>query len=253
LSNSILDNFRDLENNQECLKIGHQWEYYQTNLVDIDTVEIEYFCCNCSHTQQEYMFKFVEDTVLKEAKKEDRLTKQLLITMLSAYSNNPINLLINAPSGVGKNYVINKVAELFPEYDVISLAGMTDKALFHRSGKLVIKNELSREYESIEDRIKDIDEQIEENEFEISQTNNRDTKQALRSTIRELKQEKKDLLKDARKLIDLSNKIIIFLDTPSERLLSGLLPLLSHDKYEVEYEYVDTHNGIKTKNNVLKG
>ena len=95
--------------------------------------------------------------------------------------------------------------------------------------------------------------EIENKENEISQTNNQDTKQALQSTIIELKQEKKDLVKDARKLIDLSNKIIIFFDTPSEQLLSGLLPLLSHDKYEVEYEFVDTHNGIKTKNNVLRG
>ena len=161
--------------------------------------------------------------------------------------------MINAPSGVGKNYVINKVAELFPENDILSLARMTDKALFHRPGTLVIKNELTGEYESIEQKIKDIDEQIEDKENEISQTNNQDTKQALRSTIIELKQEKKDLVKDARKLIDLSNKTIIFLDTPSEQLLSGLLPLLSHDKYEVEYEFVDTHNGIKTKNNVLRG
>ena len=173
--------------------------------------------------------------------------------MCSAYSNNPINLLINAPSGVGKNYVINKVAELFPENDILSLARMTDKALFHRSGTLVIKNELTGEYESMEQKIKDIDEQIEDKENEISQTNNQDTKQALWSTIIELKQEKKDLVKDARKLIDLSNKTIVFLDTPSEQLLSGLLPLLSHDKYEVEYEFVDTHNGIKTKNNVLRG
>ena len=51
------------------------------------------------------------DVILKEAKKENKLANQLFITMLSAYSNNPINLLINAPSGVGKNYVINKVAE----------------------------------------------------------------------------------------------------------------------------------------------
>jgi hypothetical protein len=62
-----------------------------------------------------------------------------------------------------------------------------------------------------------------------------------------------NLVKDSRKLIDLSNKIIIFLDTPSQQLLSGLLPLLSHDKYEIEYEFTDTHNGIKTKNNVLRG
>jgi hypothetical protein len=193
------------------------------------------------------------DVILKEAKKENKLANQLFITMLSAYSNNPINLLINAPSGVGKNYVINKVAELFPENDILSLARMTDKALFHRPGTLVIKNELTGEYESMEQRIKDIDEQIEYKENEISQTNNQDTKQALRSTIIELKQKKKDLAKDARKLIDLSKKTIVFLDTPSEQLLSGLLPLLSHDKYEVEYEFVDTHNGIKTKNNILRG
>ncbi len=31
------------------------------------------------------------------------------------------------------------------------------------------------------------------------------------------------------------------------------MPLLSHDKYEVEYEFVDTHDGIKTKSNVLRG
>ena len=201
----------------------------------------------------EDIIRFVEDTALKEAKKEGRLTKQIFITMCSAYSNNPINLLINAPSGVGKNYVINKIASLFPNYDILSLAGMTDKALFHRSGTLVIKNENTGEYESIESKINDIDEQIEDRLNEISQSYNKNEKQGLKSIIKELKNEKKDLLKDARKLIDLSNKIIIFLDTPSERLLSGLLPLLSHNKYEVEYEFVDTHNGIKTKNNVLRG
>jgi len=77
---------------------------------------------------------YVVNICLKEAKKEDRVVNQLLITMLSAYSNNPINLLINAPSGVGKNYVINKVASLFPKPDILSLAGMTEKALFHRPG-----------------------------------------------------------------------------------------------------------------------
>jgi len=31
------------------------------------------------------------------------------------------------------------------------------------------------------------------------------------------------------------------------------MPLLSHDKYEVEYEYTDTNNGIKTRTNILRG
>ena len=60
-----------------------------------------------------------------------------------------------------------------------------------------------------------------------------------------LEDNKKDLVKNAKKLIDLSHKTLIFLDT--------LMPLLSHDKYEVEYEYTDTHNGIKTKANILRG
>jgi hypothetical protein len=196
--------------------------------------------------------KYLFDVILKEARKEDKLSYQLIISMLSVYSNNPINLLINAPSGVGKNYVINIVSSLFPQSDILSLAGMTDKALFHRSGTLVIKNE-NGEYESIEDKIADIDNEIEEKEHELTQTNDKNVKQGLRSLITNLNQDKKNLVKDARKLIDLSNKIIIFLDTPSEQLLSGLLPLLSHDKYEIEYEFTDTHNGIKTKNNVLRG
>ena len=45
---------------------------------------------------------FVTKVILQEARLEERLTNQLLVTMLSAYSNNPINLLINAPS-VGHN------------------------------------------------------------------------------------------------------------------------------------------------------
>ena len=65
---------------------------------------------------------------------------------------------------------------------------------------------------------------------------------------------KKDLHKDAKKLIDLSNKIIVFLDTPNMELFNAIMPLLSHDNYEVEYEYADTgQNGIKTKGNILRG
>src|SRR5688500_3893030 len=117
----------------------------------------------------ENKIEYLLDVILKEARKEEKLSYQLFITMLSAYSNNPINLLINAPSGVGKNYVINIVSSLFPQSDILSLAGMTDKALFHRPGTLVIKNE-NGEYESIENKLSGIDNEIEEKEQELSQT-----------------------------------------------------------------------------------
>ena len=201
----------------------------------------------------ENKIEYLLDVILKEARKEEKLSYQLFITMLSAYSNNPINLLINAPSGVGKNYVINIVSSLFPQSDILSLAGMTEKALFHRIGKLVIKNEQG-DYESIELKVDEIENEIKNKQFELSQVKDDTIKQqGIQSLINQFKEDKKNLFKNARKLIDLSNKIIIFLDTPSQQLLSGLLPLLSHDKYEIEYEFTDTHNGIKTKNNVLRG
>ena len=186
---------------------------------------------------------FVTKVILQEARLEERLTNQLLVTMLSAYSNNPINLLINAPSGVGKNYVINKAASVFPKADILLLAGMTEKALFHRPGNLVIKNEITGEYESIETRLKDNEEQIRERKREECSYRTADDKvkrQEIRDSIQILEEQKRELLSNSKKLIELSNKIIIFLDTPPERLLAGLLPLLSHDAYEIEYEFVDT-------------
>ena len=46
---------------------------------------------------------------------------------------------------------------------------------------------------------------------------------------------------------------MIFLDSPPAHLLEALMPLLSHDRSEVDYEFVDTYNGIKTHGNVLRG
>jgi hypothetical protein len=198
--------------------------------------------------------QFSIDTILKEAKEETRLVKQIVYTMLSAYTNNPINLTINSPSGEGKTWVIQKVGEKFPEEDVMYIAGMTEKALFHRSGILVTKKEKgSGEYEPIDEKISQIDIEIEDKELEISKTRDAAIIKVRKNEIKEMEEEKKSLHKDAKKLIDLSHKILVFLDSPSPGLFNALMPLLSHDRYEVEYEFVDTHNGIKTKGNILTG
>jgi hypothetical protein len=197
--------------------------------------------------------EFCVSVILKEAKEERRLVKQIFYVMLSMYTNNPINLAINAPTGEGKNYIIKKVAELFPKDDVIFLAGLSERALYHRQGILVVKNEKG-EYESIEERLKEIDEKIEGKESEISSTSNTTLKTSLKNDIKELQSEKKDLTKNARNLIDLSNKTLVLLDTPSKGLFNAIMSLLSHDHWEVEYEFADTQaTGIKTKTNVLRG
>jgi hypothetical protein len=149
--------------------------------------------------------------------------------------------------------VVSKVAELFPQSDVIFLTAMTDKALFHRQGILVVKNNETGKYESIEGKVAEIDSDIEDKESEMYTTTNTNLKQGLGSEIKELVREKRELLKGAMKLIDLNHKVLIFSDTPKHTLLEAIMSLLSHDRYEVEYEFVDTFNGIKTKSNVLRG
>src|SRR5438093_9097821 len=152
--------------------------------------------------------EFCLNVVTKEAKGETRLPSQIIYTMLSAYTNDPINLAINSPSGEGKSYVLHKVGDLFPSEDIMFVAGMTDKALFHRPGRLVIKNEIG-EYESIEETIAKIDSEIEDKESEIAITKDTNLKQARQNQVKELQKQKNDLRKDARKLIDLSHKIIV--------------------------------------------
>lgn len=198
--------------------------------------------------------QFCVDVILKEAKQETRLVKQILYVLLSMYTNNPINLAINAPTGEGKNYIIKKVGELFPADDVIYLAGLSEKALYHRHGILVVKDPLTGKYESIEDRLKDLDSQIEDKDSEALTTRDNTLKQSLRHDIKDLQMQKKVLTKDARNLIDLSHKTLVLLDTPSRGLFAALMLLLSHDHYEVEYEFADTTNtGISTKVNILRG
>ena len=89
---------------------------------------------------------------------------------------------------------------------------------------------------------------------QIANSTDKTTKDGLNAQIKSVKEEKEDVYKNAKKLIDLSHKILIFLDTPRSELLNALMSLLSHDSYEGEYEYADsTSVGIKSRTNVLRG
>ena len=205
-----------------------------------------------SNTIEENDIDYVVDVITKEVPKDERLVKQTLYTILSAKSNEPINLAVNAPTGQGKSYVVQKVADLFPKNDIVSLGGMSEKALFHRDGSLVIKDD-DGNYVSIEQKLKDIESEIQKCEAEIHKTKDDNLKQAKRLEIKDLEEQKKELSKNLKKLIELSGKTLVFLDSPPAHLLEALMPLLSHDRTEVEYEYVDTNNSIRTRGNVLRG
>jgi hypothetical protein len=56
-------------------------------------------------------------------------------------------------------------------------------------------------------------------------------------------------------IINLSRKIIVFLDQPHNQLLERLRPILSHDKKEIQFKTTDKSqkSGLRTKNVLVKG
>ncbi|TVP41786.1 hypothetical protein [Candidatus Nitrosocosmicus arcticus] len=199
---------------------------------------------------------FCFKVALKEAAKEDKLVKEVFYTALSAYTNNPINLAINAPSGEGKTHVLMKVSGLFPENDVQFIADMSDKAIFHKNGYLGIRNE-DGDFENIEGELFDLKESLDSKILDFQKTGKGDleTDNELKKEIDEIQKQIKTIRDKAVKVIDLNHKILIFLDTPKKGIFEALMSLLSHDKLAVEYHYVDTSSktGIVTKTNVLVG
>ena len=64
-----------------------------------------------------------------------------------------------------------------------------------------------------------------------------------------------DLVETAKKEIDLSGKILVFLEPPHRELWNLVKPILSHDLVKIDFPYVDKtdRDGVITKNVVVKG
>lgn len=129
-------------------------------------------------------------------------TNKLLTYMveLTAYTEDAqLNLSFNAPSSTGKSFIPMKIAELYPQRDVICVGYCSPTAFFHDHG--------------IFDKAK------------------------------------------GGYTLDLSRKILIFLDQPHTLLLQHLRPLLSHDQKEIQVKITDKSQraGLRTKNVFLIG
>ena len=87
---------------------------------------------------------FVIDIIKKEAPYDLISIKQLFYGMISTFSKNPIPHNVNSKdSGAGKSYLLNLVSSYFPQKYVIALTGMSDKAIMHRNGVMVIEKKNS--------------------------------------------------------------------------------------------------------------
>src|SRR5215469_16791178 len=187
-------------------------------------------------------------TILKEIPNEQISVRQLFVGVCSSATHLPQNIEIQTQSGAGKNYLIKKVISKFPETDIITLSNMTPKALFHDQGTAVVKNHETDEYENLHEMVVAIDREIEDKKEQIENAKEKQQQKNLKVEIENLESKKKSLYAKAVKLIDVDGKMLVLLDTPDHNLLTNIASILSHDRYEQEYKYVDSNAGpIRTK------
>ena len=168
--------------------------------------------------------EFAIRTIKKVVKREDVLVRQVFYTGLSTYTFDPVNLGIIAPTSEGKTYVVTRALKPFPEEDVWNIGNMSTKVLVRQKGILVDPdgkpireqvNELKKRLRALGSAKKDAEE-----------------KQALIDELEEL-------VETAKTEIDLSGKILVFLEPPHRELWNLLKPILSHDLVKIDFPYVD--------------
>ena len=179
----------------------------------------------------------IEKYLNSKIKDDPILVKQLLRVFLSAYTNEPINVGVLAPSSEGKTYATVEISEILPEKDIISIGRLSPTALIHSHGRLV-----DLDGESLEPRLQKIRENM------ASAENEGDKK-----TVRELKQVMADMITTARNEVDLTHKILLFLDNPKPETYEMLKPILSHDKKSILYKTTKSDGSLSVKDTVIKG
>jgi predicted oxidoreductase (fatty acid repression mutant protein) len=114
--------------------------------------------------------------------------------------------------------------KIFPKQYVLTIGSMSTKALIRQKGILVDKYN-----QPIEGRLKDLRKQKE------SIKNNPEEKEKIAEQI-------KELYEDSKTLINLTNKILVFLEPPDKEVWNILKSILSHDSLEIEFPFVNKND-----------
>ena len=201
-------------------------------------------------TKQDIDFMF--DTMMKESKYDELSIKQTVHGLNSAFTKLPIpHVSTSKESGAGKSYIVNHIAGFYPDKYITRLAGVSEKALFHLDGPMIIvKDEETGEFEYLDIVVSDLEIRKEEceEEIKIQQQLKQDNKTYDKTLIKEKKKQIKEIEieikgaeKSAKKLIDFDNKILIVQDTPSPQFFNVLITILSQDIQETKNIHLQTN------------
>lgn len=175
----------------------------------------------------------IETYLNTKIKCDPDIVKQLARIYLSAYTNNPINAFLIAPSSEGKTYAVVQTSEIFPSEDVVLIGRMSPTAIIHQNGFLIDNDGFP-----IQDSIDLFD-------GKIAEAKSKEEKE-------EFVRQKKDLMKDAKMCVDLKNKVLIFLDNPQSQTLEMLKPIMSHDKKEIVYKTTKGDGSLGVKEAIIR-
>ena len=199
-------------------------------------------------------FEFLVRSIKKTVKCEDALIRQVLYTGFSTYvEDDPINLGILAPTSEGKTYAITESLQYFPDEDVLYIGQMSPKVLVRQKG-ILIDNKSSQ---PIEDKIQELRTKYKDLVKKRGKLTlkDKDEKENLNDEIDQVDEKMKELFNNSKTLIDLRGKILVFLEPPQHELWNLLKPILSHDKKEIEFPFVDktANSNAETKDVVVRG
>jgi hypothetical protein len=182
--------------------------------------------------------EYVINTINKTVKLDDSLVRAVFYAASSTWTSDPLNIGISAPTSEGKTYTVLQVLQYFPKRDLKYVGSMSPKVIIRQDSTLVDAFTLKPVKEDIITLQKQI--KIEQNEKR---------RQEIEGQLEELKA-------NARPLIDLREKIYVFLEPPTPDLWNIIKPIMSHDNFLIEHPYVEsnrTEGGIHVKSIITLG
>jgi hypothetical protein len=179
-------------------------------------------------------------THLSKEVKRDKVTKSMVcLTGLSAFTSEPINLFLRGPSTIGKTHNVVKTLAYFPREHIWLLGGLSATAIVHERATLVDDNgeEIKPENKPVKPKKRDYA------DAEAYQEAWTDYEENQKRWIKRLQ--------NSRHIVDLTGKILVFLDAPHIETFNRLRPILSHDTKEISYKFTDKN--LTTQHVVIRG
>jgi len=197
--------------------------------------------------KEEVLKLFLNNEIAYE---DHNLAEIILNVMLSAYTPDPLNLRVKAPSSSGKTYVTMKIASCFPKDDIIILNKASPQSWLYSYGKRIDRdgNEIDESNKPHKATLQECKDKANILWSEVNKELIEEARVGLNHNLEERLKGWEQRIAESYIELDIRNKIIILIEA-SDAALSVIKPLISHDSLEGIYR---TQNNETKKNMNVK-